>query len=204
MRAPMSRGLKPGLARPDKSGDRNPFIKDPNKRNRAGRPKGSVNKYPSVFKKLFLETMEEVGDSQEVGKDGSGGALAYLEVSAIKERKTFMLILLRFLAIGAESFPPLKKVLTREEAVAALKERGLNPELINFLRRLPFPEDEETASLDDLHAENVDLVDDECKEAAEVGDAGRDAMQKTIHHLVAVGLDNIGAPCLTSAAARVF
>jgi hypothetical protein len=192
------------LARPDKSGDRNAFIKDPNKRNRAGRPKGSVNKYTAAFKELFLQTMEKIGDSQEVGKDGTGGALAYLEVCAIKERKTFMLMWVRFLAIDAKSVPPLKKVLTREEAIAALKERGLNPELINYPRRLPFPKDEETSSLDDLYAENVDLDDDECKEAAEVGDAGTDAMQKTIHHLVAVGLDNIGAPCLTSAAARVL
>jgi hypothetical protein len=41
------------------------------------------------LRELILRAAEEVGDSQEVGKDGNGGALAYLKVSAIKERKTF-------------------------------------------------------------------------------------------------------------------
>jgi hypothetical protein len=43
----------------------------------------------------------------------------------------------------------LKKVLTREEALQALRARGLDPELINHIRRLPFPE-EEKSKLDEI------------------------------------------------------
>jgi hypothetical protein len=50
----------------------------------------------------------------------------------------------------------LKKVLTREEALHELKARGLDPELINHLRRLPFPE-EEKSKLDEIYPPIVDL-----------------------------------------------
>jgi len=33
-----------------------------------------------------MQAAQEVGDSQEVGKDGEGGILSYLKVSAIQER----------------------------------------------------------------------------------------------------------------------
>jgi hypothetical protein len=50
----------------------------------------------------------------------------------------------RLLPITIKTAPPLKKVLTREEALHELRERGLDPELINHLRRLPFPEEEKS------------------------------------------------------------
>jgi hypothetical protein len=55
---------------------------------------------------------------------------------------------------GAEGYAthrtPLKKVLTREEALHELRERGLDVRLIDHLRRLPFPE-EEQSSLDEIY-----------------------------------------------------
>jgi hypothetical protein len=78
--SPIPYGLQPGQARQD-----HPVLA-PEARNRAGRRKGSVNKYTSTLREVILRAAEEVGDSQEVGKDGNGGALAYLKVSAIKER----------------------------------------------------------------------------------------------------------------------
>jgi hypothetical protein len=41
-----------------------------------------------------------------------------------------------------------------------LRERGLDPELINHLRRLPFPE-EEQSKLDEIYPEIVELDEDE-------------------------------------------
>jgi predicted MFS family arabinose efflux permease len=55
------------------------------------RPAGSVNRYTGALKELFLQAADEVGDRTEIGEngelDGNGGALAYLKVSAITERK---------------------------------------------------------------------------------------------------------------------
>jgi hypothetical protein len=51
-------------------------------------------------------------------------------------------------------------VLTREEALHELRERGLDVRLIDHLRRLPFPE-EEKSTLDDIYPKVVDLDDDE-------------------------------------------
>jgi hypothetical protein len=49
-------GLQPGKAREDY-----PF-KDPAKRNKGGRPLGSVNRYTGALKELFLLAAENVGD----------------------------------------------------------------------------------------------------------------------------------------------
>jgi hypothetical protein len=113
---------------------------------------------------LFLQAAEEVGDRREIGPngelDGNGGALAFLKVSAITERKTFFTVMARLLPITIKTAPPLKKVLTREEALHELRERGLDPRLIDHLRRLPFPE-EEKSKLDEIYPRIVELEDDE-------------------------------------------
>ena len=150
---PVTRGLQPQQAR-----ENTPF-KDPAKRNKGGRPKGSRNRYASALKELFLQAIEEVGDRLEIGPngelDGEGGARAYLEVCSIKERKTFFTVMARLLPITTDAAPPLKKVLTREEAIHELRERGLDLRLIDHLRRLPFPE-EEQSSLDEISPEVVE------------------------------------------------
>jgi hypothetical protein len=99
-----------------------------------------------------------VDDTGEL--DGEGGALAYLKTTAIIERKTFFTAMARLLPITIKTAPPLKKVLTREEALHELRERGLDPELINHLRRLPFPVAEKSR-LDEIYPRIVELDDDE-------------------------------------------
>jgi hypothetical protein len=190
---PMPRGLQPGKAR-----EKTPF-KDPAKRNKGGRPRGSPNRYTAALKELFLQAVEEVGDRCEIGPngelDGNGGALAYIKTSAILERKTFMTVMARLLPITIKTAPPLKKVLTREEALHELRERGLDPRLIDHLRRLPFPEEEKT-NLDDIYPEIVDPDDDECSgdeakryplQAVDLGT--EEHVQGTTHHLIALGID---------------
>src|ERR1700687_6025755 len=136
---PITQGLQPAKAR-----ENYPF-KDPAKRGK-GRPPGSVNRYTGALKELFLQAVDEVGDRTEIGPngelDGNGGALTYLKVTATTERKTFFTAMARLLPITIKTAPPLKKVLTREEALHELKERGLDPRLIDHLRRLPFPEED--------------------------------------------------------------
>ncbi len=86
--------------------------------------------------------------------------MAFLKVTALTERKTFFTAMARLLPITIKTAPPLKKVLTREEALHELRERGLDPGLINHLRRLPFPE-EEKSRLDEIYPRIVELDDDE-------------------------------------------
>jgi hypothetical protein len=51
---------------------------------------GSVNRYTSALKELFLQAADEVGDRLKIGPngelDGNGGALAFLKTCAIEER----------------------------------------------------------------------------------------------------------------------
>jgi hypothetical protein len=109
---PITQGLQPAKAR-----ENYPF-KDPAKRGK-GRPLGSVNRYTGALKELFLQAVDEVGDCQKLGPngetDGKGGALAYLKVCAVTERKTFLTVMARLLPITIKQAPPIKKVLTREE-----------------------------------------------------------------------------------------
>jgi hypothetical protein len=157
---PIGRGLTPQRARENDTAP----LRDPAKRNKGGRPKGSVNRYTGALKELCLMAAENVGDRTKLGpngeRHGEGGALAYVETSAILERKTFLTVMARFLPITIKSAPPIKKVLTREEALHELKARGLDPRLIDHLRRLPFPE-EEKSRLDEIYPEVVDQDDDE-------------------------------------------
>jgi hypothetical protein len=69
--------------------------------------------------RLFYEkcglAAENVGDRTEIGpngeRHGEGGALAFLEVTALTERKTFFTAMARLLPITIKTGPPLKKVL---------------------------------------------------------------------------------------------
>jgi hypothetical protein len=141
--SPIPYGLQPGQARQD-----HPVLA-PEARNRAGRRKGSVNKYTSTLRELILRAAEEVGDSQEVGKDGNGGALAYLKVSAIKERKTFKLMMARIRSTKIHSEGQVKENLSLTEAVAELKACGLDERLAFYLMR-PVERDEEESAFADL------------------------------------------------------
>src|ERR1700730_3740598 len=126
--SPIPYGLQPGQARRD-----HPVLA-PEARNRAGRRKGSANEYTSTLRELILRAAEEVGDSQEVGKDGNGGALAYLKVSAIKERKTFQLMMARILPTKIHSeVRQVKEKMSLTEAVAELRACGLDERLAFYL-----------------------------------------------------------------------
>src|ERR1700675_2787948 len=71
-----------------------------------GRPVGSQNRYTGALKELFLLAAENVGDRTKIGekgeRHGDGGALAFLEVCAIEERKTFLTVMARLLPITSD------------------------------------------------------------------------------------------------------
>jgi len=132
-------------------------------RNKAGRPKGSQNKVTSTFRDAMLLAARELGDTQEVGKDGQGGLLGYLKVCGVLERKTFMLMMARILPLKISTeVKRVKEKISLEEAVAELKECGLDEMLAFYLKRNPIEPDEENtawADMIDLNLEAPDPVD---------------------------------------------
>jgi hypothetical protein len=103
-RKPITQGLQPAKAREGAASSAA-------KRNLGGRPKGSVNRYTGALKELFLQAADEIGDRREIGPngelDGNGGALAFLKVTALTERKTFFTAMARLLPITIKTAPPL-------------------------------------------------------------------------------------------------
>jgi len=143
--SPIPHGLQPGQARPD-----HPVLA-PEIRNKGGRPKGSTNKITQTFRDLMMQAAHEVGDSEEVGKNGQGSVLAYLKVAAVKERKTFVMLMGRILPmkINAE-VKAIKERMTIHEAVADLKALGMDELLAFYLKRYPIERDEEDTSWADM------------------------------------------------------
>lgn len=87
---------------------------------------------------LIMQAAEEVGDSRKVGRDGKNGALGYLKVAAIEERKTFLMIMARILPLKVTAeLKQFKRTLSIQEAVAEMKAVGLDEMLAAYLRRYP-------------------------------------------------------------------
>ena len=143
--SPIPYALQPGQARQD-----HPVLA-PEARNKGGRPKGSQNKVTATFRDAMLLAAQELGDTQEVGKDGQGGLLGYLKVCGVLERKTFMLMMARILPlkISAE-IKQLKEKISLEEAVAELKACGMDEMLALYLKRYPIGSDEANTAWADL------------------------------------------------------
>jgi hypothetical protein len=132
----LARGSDPAKSHKDVPG-RHRFSSDhqPPKAKR-GRPKGSQNKLTKTTKELLVRAATEVGDSIVPGQDGQGGALGYWKVSAVEQRRTFMILYGRALPIQLNATVTHKPIKTLEEAVAEAKARGLPPQLTEYLNAL--------------------------------------------------------------------
>jgi hypothetical protein len=144
--SPIPYGLQPGQARQD-----HPVLA-PEVRNKGGRPKGSRNKITQTFRDLMMQAAHEVGDSREEGVDGQGGILGYLKKAAVREEKTFLLMMGRILPLKLSAeVKQVKETMTIEEAVADLKALGMDEMLAFYLKRYPIgPDEEDTAWADGI------------------------------------------------------
>jgi hypothetical protein len=115
------------------------------------------NKITSTFRDVLLQSVSEVGDSQEVGKDGQGGLLGFLKMCSVLERKTVLLLVGRILPLKITTeVREIKEKMTIEEAVADLRACGLDEMLAFYLKRYPIGPDEEDRSwADGIDIDNV-------------------------------------------------
>jgi hypothetical protein len=133
----LARGSDPAKSHKDVP-DRHQFSAENQPKAKRGRPKGALNKLTKTMQALFIQAATEVGDSDVPGEDGKGGVLGYLKVSAVVERKAFMILLGRALPIQVNATVAHKAILSREEAIAELKLRGLPDELIEMLKPVEY------------------------------------------------------------------
>jgi hypothetical protein len=172
---PVGQGMQPSRSHPKAEGTG--FGSHGGARAGAGRPKGVPNKITNTFRDVLLQAVSEVGDSQEVGKDGQGGLLGFLKICSVLERKTTLLLLGRILPlkINAE-VKQVKNEISLEDAVLQLKELGLDEALAFYLKRYPVAPDEkdtEFAKLIDLS-----LAPDDPLAAASEDDGGNNGTGK--------------------------
>jgi hypothetical protein len=138
-------GLQPGKSHPATAGAFKPGRGGT--RAGAGRPRGSANKITNTFRDVLLQAVSEVGDSQEVGKDGQGGLLGFLKMCSVLERKTVLLLVGRILPLKITTeVREIREKMTIHEAVADLKACGLDPLLAFYLQKYPIGPDEEDRS----------------------------------------------------------
>jgi hypothetical protein len=134
----LARGSDPAKSHKDAPGRHQFSAENQPPKAKVGRPKGAQNKLTKSLKALLVRAVTEVGDSIVPGKDGKGGLLGYLKVSAVVERKTVMILLGRALPLQVNATVAHKTILSREEAIAELKLRGLPDEIIEMLQPVEY------------------------------------------------------------------
>jgi hypothetical protein len=115
-----------------------------------GRPKGSPNRIKADLAQLIMDAAGEAGFLKKnkrgkqvhTGVDGCEGYLLWL---AVNEPRTYAALLGRVLPYYVSTDLP-EEILTRDETLAQLKERGLPIELLQHLQRAtaPLDDDEDT------------------------------------------------------------
>jgi hypothetical protein len=115
-----------------------------------GRPKGSPNRIKADLAQLIMDAAGEAGflKKNKRGKQiptGLDGCKGYLLWLAVHEPRTYAALLGRVLPYYVSTDLP-EPILTRDETLAQLKERGLPIELLQHLQRAtaPLDDDEDT------------------------------------------------------------
>jgi hypothetical protein len=107
-----------------------------------GRPRGSQNRIKADLSQMIINNAARAGflelkdgERAATGIDGCDGYLLWL---AVHEPKTYAALLARILPYYVSPPEPVGRgVLTYEETLARLRERGLPPELIDHMRLAP-------------------------------------------------------------------
>jgi hypothetical protein len=104
-----------------------------------GRPRGARNR---VGAELAKETLHAAADTGFMVRDddgnwkptNEGGVRGYLRWATINEPKTYLGMIARVLPFNVVQEHPEEPILTHEQVLAQLEERGLPTDLVNVLR----------------------------------------------------------------------
>ena len=102
-----------------------------------GRPKGSRNRVQVDLAQLIVQAAANTGfvvlDENKNPVPGERGTLGYLEWAALNQPKTFLAMLARCLPYHVIESLPENRILSRDQAIEEIKERGLPPVLMSML-----------------------------------------------------------------------
>jgi hypothetical protein len=120
-------------------------------KSKRGRPKGSPNKLSRDLREDIMEATERVGRDGE----GEGGVVGYLMWLARKEPKSHAMLLRGTMTAEIRATMTLKPVLTRDEALAEMRARGLRTEWLEHLTKV----DDELGPDDDPNPYDHEVID---------------------------------------------
>jgi hypothetical protein len=128
-------------------------------KSKLGRPKGSPNTLSLSLRQIIRQAGENVGNVS-IDKDGNringeGGMLGYMEWLARNEPRTYGVLLRADMPAEIRATMTLKPVLTREEALAEMRARGLPTEWIENMDKI----DEELGPDDEPNPYDQNVID---------------------------------------------
>jgi hypothetical protein len=146
----LTRGSAPNKSTKNAPG-RHRFSSDNQPKSKRGRPPGSSNKLSRDIREDLREATERVG------RDGNGeyGAVGYFMWLARAEPKSHAMLLRGTMTTELRATVTLKPVLTREEALAEMRARGLPTEWMENLDKV----DEELGPDDDPNPYDHNVID---------------------------------------------
>jgi hypothetical protein len=97
-----------------------------------GRPPGSLNKFTRNLREVLMEATERLGRDGE----GEGGTVGYFMWLGRVDTKSFSMLWRAGMPAEIRATMTLKPMLTRDEALAEMRARGLRTEWIEHLTRV--------------------------------------------------------------------
>jgi hypothetical protein len=124
---------------------------------------------------MILQAASETGfiaiDKDGKAIPGEGGTLGYLRWCALHEPKTYMGMLTRVLPYHVVEEKPEDRIISRDQAIEELKERGLPIEMLAMLRAAPAPLD--PGEVEDLYSHQSQTIDGEVTQVTETPLGGK-------------------------------
>jgi hypothetical protein len=155
----LTRGSAPNRSHKNAPGRHRFSSNDQPPKSKRGRPKGSVNTLGLNLRQIIMEAGENVGNVG-IDKDGNringeGGMLGYMEWLARNEPRTYGVLLRANIPAEIRATMTLKPMLTRDEAFAEMRARGLSTEWIEHLTKV----DDELGPDDDPNPYDHEVID---------------------------------------------